>query len=168
METDRVRRAAACDEQPVAGAGFGKLTFEPKDEGVHAVVGDEEIRAEPDREHVHPTLGRPDEGLLELFARARPREVASRPADPDRRQAAEWNVLLDLHASSSSRSGTARSTSPAPTVTATSPGRARRAMNLAPSSTLGVQPTVIPGRASATASTTSFPLTPSTGSSRAR
>ena len=95
METDRVRRSSARDQEPVLGAGLGELAVEPENEGVHAVVGDQEVRAEPDREDVHSLPGRPGESLLELVDRPGPREVAGGAADPDGRQAAERNVLLD-------------------------------------------------------------------------
>src|SRR5436309_91301 len=61
----------------------------------------------------------------------------------------------------------ARSTSPAPIVTTRSPGRATVATNATPSSTVGVHATVIPGRMSARPSTTSLPVTFSSGASRA-
>src|SRR5262245_34800644 len=165
MKTDRVRRAAARDEETVTRLRDGKLAFEPEHERVDPLVRDEDVRAEPDREHVKSFGRGPAERLFEVGDALRSSEVARRPADPDRRQASERHVLLDVHASSARRSGTPSSTSPAPIVSTTSPARARPARNRAPSSTLGVQPTVMPGRASVAASTTSLPLTPSTGSS---
>src|SRR5918999_160057 len=84
-----------------------------------------------------------------------------------RRRAPREHVAGETgHPSSSRSSGTARSTSPAPIVRTTSPGLARRARKRAPSSRSGVHATGIPGRASTTASTTSLPVTPSSGSSR--
>ena len=59
----------------------------------------------------------------------------------------------------------ARSTSPAPIASSTSPGSARRARYAAPCSTVGIHAASTPR--SESASTTSLPLTPSTGSSRA-
>ncbi len=64
---------------------------------------------------------------MKLGDRAGARKVAGGAADADRGQAPERDVLLDVHASSSSRRAAPRSTSPAPIVSATSPGFARLA-----------------------------------------
>src|SRR5207253_418378 len=97
-------------------------------------------------------LGEFDDGLG-------PREPACRPTGAQRREARQSHILLGLHASASSSTGTARSTSPAPTVSTTSPGRARLASQRAPCSHDGIQPRRTPARASDTASATIFPRT---------
>ena len=66
METDRVTGPGARHELPVFGTGLGELAFEPNNESIHPVVCDEQVRAEPDRDHVHTFLGGPGESLLEL------------------------------------------------------------------------------------------------------
>src|SRR6185312_6414172 len=100
----------------------GELAAEPQDEGFDAVVGDEKVRAEPDRRDRQPSLARPGERLMQLVQRLRPGEGARRPAGAERREARERDVLVDPHRSASSTSGAARSTSPAPTTSTTSPG----------------------------------------------
>ena len=49
VEADRVRRAAAGDQRLALDPRLGELALEPQDERVDAVVGDEQVRAEPDR-----------------------------------------------------------------------------------------------------------------------
>src|SRR5205823_10394460 len=126
-------------------------------------VRDQEIRPEADDCDAGVPVERERERLRELFVGLGTREPARGPAGAERREARERDVLLDRHASSSSRSGTAASTFPAPTVSTTSPGRARRASQRAPSRASGIQPTRVPR----TSSTTSLPVTPGSGCSRA-
>src|SRR5439155_22709075 len=147
--------------------GGREFTGEFEHERVDTFVRDEQVRAEPDGRDRQVRLTRERDRLLELCDRLGPGEEPRRSPGADRRHAAERDVSLDLHASASRTSGPARSTSPAPIVRTRSPGRARPARKRAPSSTVGVQATFVQGRSSASASTTSFPLTPSTGCSRA-
>src|SRR5205814_10649380 len=98
-----------------------EVTGQPEHPRVHARVGDEQVRAEPDRRDREPALRGPGERLVQLVERLGPREGARRPARAERREAGERDVLLDLHPSASSTSGTARSTSPAPATSTTPP-----------------------------------------------
>src|SRR5438445_1890938 len=167
MQADGVRRTAAGDEQPALDLRRREPAAELQHERVDAVVGDEQVRAEPDRRHREPTLGRPREHMLELGRGLRSGKRARGPAGAERRVARERDALIDLHASASSSTATARSTSPAPTVSTVSPARAWAASKRAPASTSDAKPIVIPGRRSESASTISLPPTPATGSSRA-
>src|SRR5205823_2615643 len=74
----------------------------------------------------------PGESVFELVDRLGTRERAGRPAGADRGVAGERNLFFDLHPRASRSTGTAWSTSPAPSVTTLSPGRARTARNRTP------------------------------------
>ena len=81
MEADGVRRPASGEEELAVGSGLGELALEPQDERLDAPVGDEEVRAEPDRRDRQAALARPGERLLELgeaFPAAR-RRARARP-----------------------------------------------------------------------------------------
>src|SRR5205814_413191 len=131
------------------------------------VVGHEEIRAEAKRGHGQTLLACEGKSLLQLANRLGSCEGPSPPSRPECCEAGEGDALLDLHSSAFRRTPAAQSTSPAPTVTRRSPGRSTPARRRAPSSTEGTHPMNIPGRRSASASTTSLPVTPSSGCSRA-
>src|SRR5207245_10390369 len=90
----------------------GHLEPEP----VEALVGDEQVRAEPDRRNREIPLSRPGQRFLKLAKRLGAGEGLRRPTGAHRREAREEDPLLDLHPSSSRISGAARSTSPAPIV----------------------------------------------------
>src|SRR5581483_6143009 len=188
---------------------------------------------QPDRNDGQPVLGRPCQHALQLADTRRPREGASRTADPDRREPRQPHGGLDrglaapdvpchevdsitahtrttftatlrkgvlappegegrwrrgrraraaarrvtarrltenerrAQRSASRINGPAASTSPAPTVRRTSPGRACRATKRAAAARDGIHAGPKPGRVRASASTTSLPVTPSTGASRA-
>ena len=62
---------------------------ETQHERVHAGVGAEHVRAEPDCDHLQPFVARPAQGLLELAERGRLGVGAGRSARADRRQARE-------------------------------------------------------------------------------
>src|SRR5207248_4129001 len=138
VETDGVRRPSAGEEPVTLDSDRSQLAVQPEDEGVDAVVGDEQVRSEADRRGWQAAFARPAERLRDLVDVCRPREGASRSASAEGRQPPDRDVLVDLHASASRRSGTARSTSPAPSVSTRSPARARRARKRAPSSTDGI------------------------------
>src|SRR5262249_26780915 len=123
--------------------------------------------AEADRGDREPALPSPAEQLLDLLDAPWLRERPRPPARSERRVARELDALLDLHASCSSSSAAARSTSPAPSVRTRPPGRTQPATSRTASSSAGAQPRRRPGRATASASTISRPLTPGIGSSRA-
>ena len=72
--------------------GLGELAFEPEHERLHARVGDEQVRAEPDRRHREAALARPRERLLELGEASRPGKRERRPARPDRGEARERDL----------------------------------------------------------------------------
>src|SRR5205823_5161585 len=157
LEAAEARAARAVQAYGVGGAGpgayhlavdldGGESAAEPEHERVHALVGDEEVRAEPDGRDGEPALGAPAQQLLDLGERLGPCERAGGAAGAERRVPREGDPLLHVHASASSSSGAARSTSPAPSVRTVSPGRAQPATSRAPSSTSGAQPTRIPGR----------------------
>src|SRR6266540_3634705 len=135
--------------------------------GRAGAVRAEHVRAEADRRHREPAARGPRQRLLELRDRLRPREGPRGATGPERGETRERDAFLDLHASSSRIMRPARSTSPAPIVRTRSPRRARRERKRAASSREGVHATGMPGRAAASASTTSLPSTPATGSSRA-
>ena len=116
VEADRVRRTAAGDERLALDADRSQIARQPEHERFDSVVRGEDVRAEPDSRDLEVALLRPGERLLELCERRRLCERAGRTAGADRRQPRKWDTLLNLHPSSSSTSGPARSTSPAPTV----------------------------------------------------
>src|SRR5579884_2977859 len=161
VQADRVRRAAPGDERLAVDVRGGELAREPEHECVDAGVVDEQVRAEPDDLDCHAALARPAERVDELVERLRPGEEPCPAAGADRRVPRERDVLVD-HGSSIP---TARSTSPAPSTSRTSPSSARRRSRSAPCSTAGVHPARTPR--SDSASTISFPVTPGTGRSRA-
>src|SRR6185437_8499542 len=159
VERDGIRGAASGSQRELQGPDRGKLALEVENERVDAVVGDEEIRTEADHRDVLAAA----QQSLELADRGRLRELARRASGAERRVARK----LHRHARSSSKSGATRSTSPAPRVTTTSPGRAQDATIRAAASGSGVQPMRMPGRTAASSSTISLPSTPSIGCSRA-
>src|SRR5215831_14596247 len=167
VQCDRVRRAAARYEQVVADLCPRELPRELQHKPVEAGVRDQEVRAETDHRDPQLVLAGIRERRLKLAQRFRPRERRRGPAGAESREAREHDVPIDVHASNSSSSGAARSTSPAPIVSARSPLRACVARKRTPSTGAGVHASGIPGRRSASASTTSLPLTPASGSSRA-
>ena len=123
MKTDGIRRPAAGDEHIALDLNLGQLAFEPEHERVDAVVVDEHVRAEPDHLDGDLLAPRPAEQLLQLGQARRAREEPRRPAGADRREPRERDVLLELHLAKRSRSSAgARSTSPAPITSTTSPG----------------------------------------------
>src|SRR6266852_3683336 len=164
VERNRVRGAAACAQEAVPRLGRRERTAELEDERVDARIGDEQVRAEPNRRDREVALGRPVEHL-HLGDRARPSKRVRRAARAEGGVAGEVDVLLDRHASASRSSGPARSTSPAPSVSTVSPARAQPATIRAASSTDGANASRIPGRTCASCSTISRPLTPGSGSS---
>jgi hypothetical protein len=123
MQRDRIRGAAAGDEQLALDLHLRELAVEPQDQAVEAFVGHEQIGAETDGGNGKTALGREAERLLQLVDGGRTREGARRAAGAERGVARERDALLDLHASLSSSAAAARSTSPAPIVTTRSPGR---------------------------------------------
>src|SRR3954454_1696382 len=166
VQADRVRGAAAREELPAVDARLGQLPFEVEDERVDPVVVHEQVRAEADGLDGDALARRPAKELLELVEAARARKPARRPPGPERREPRQGHVLLEPHQPSRSRRRAgARSTSPAPITSTTSPGRAERTTWSTPSSIVGVQAGTRPR--SESASTTSLPVTPGTGFSRA-
>src|SRR5207247_9378231 len=99
-----------------------------------AGVGNEQVGAEPDDSNRQAAVLCEPQRLLQLVDRLRARERGGGPARPEGGETREQHVLLDVHASRSSNSGAARSTSPAPIVRTRSPARARAATKRAPSS----------------------------------
>ena len=95
VEADGVRRAAAGDQQLALDAHRGEVAGQPEHERVDALVGREQVRAEPDRRDRELALGRPRERPLELVERRRPRERPRRAAGPDRRQPRERDAFLE-------------------------------------------------------------------------
>ncbi len=66
MKAHGIRRAAACTKNVALDRDAGKLAAEMEHECVDALVGDEEVGAEPDDRNRRPALGRPAQQLLEL------------------------------------------------------------------------------------------------------
>src|SRR5206468_7481811 len=116
---------------------------------IYALVGDEQVGAEPDDGDGQPALRGEPKQLLHLCGGAGPSERARRAAGPERRVAGELDALLDRHASTSSSFGAARSTSPAPRVRTMSPSCTHDATSATASSSAGAQPMRIPGRTTA-------------------
>src|SRR5206468_12313977 len=86
VEADRVRRAAACDQELTVDADLGELTVEPEHERVDAVVVGEQVGAETDDLDRHVLRARPLEQGRELGAARRTGEPARGPARPERRE----------------------------------------------------------------------------------
>jgi hypothetical protein len=124
VQGDGVRRASARDERLALDARLRELARELEHERVHAVVVHEQVRPEPDDVHGRPAPVCPRQRLLQLVDGLRPREPPRRPARAERREARERDVLLDgdHRSSSAATMAGARSTSPAPIVSSTSPG----------------------------------------------
>ena len=95
MQADRVRRAAAGHERRSLRPRLDQLAGEMQHEHVDAVVGGEQVRAEPDRRDLELPFSRSREDLLELLHRSRLRIGAGRTAGADRRQARELDSLLE-------------------------------------------------------------------------
>src|SRR5205823_3739014 len=167
VQRDGVRRPAPHSQHISVDLDRSQLAAELEHELVDAVVRREQVRAEADGRDTERALLRPGEKLLHLSSGRGPREGARRTARAQRGEPGELDALLDLHASASRISSAARSTSPAPSVRTVSPGRAQPATSCAASSSDGAQPMRMPGRARASSSTISRPVTPGTGSSRA-
>src|SRR6185436_7141407 len=146
VQDDGVRSAAAGAHDLALDGNLRQLTGELQDERVDAVVRDEQVRPEADRRDRKLALARPAEHVEQLLDILRPRERPRLAPGAERRVPRERHTLLDLHASSRTSRPAARSTSPAPTVSTRSPGRARSARNVAPSSSDGVHATVMPFR----------------------
>ena len=157
VQRDRVRRAAARAKRLALDGDGCEQAGEPQDERIDAVVGGEQVRAEADGRDGQAARRRPAQRLLDLLLRLGPREGARRAAGAERREAGELDAFFDVHASASSRSGPARSTSPAPSVSTVSPGRAHAATIATASSSSGAQPMRMPGRTRASSSTISRP-----------
>src|SRR3954447_25133306 len=84
MECDRVRRAAAGHEELAMGLRVGQHARKLQDETIEAVVGNEEVRAEPhdgDREFAYAGVC---EELPELVDVLGPRKRCGRSAGPER------------------------------------------------------------------------------------
>jgi hypothetical protein len=140
VQADGERRSPARDHPSVLDHHVGERAGEPESEPRETLVGDEEVRAEADDRDRRLVLLGPGEQIDELVDGLRLREPAGGAAGPDRRVAVEPDVLLQAfgllgHADSLSKiRPAARSTSPAPTVTTRSPGRAWAATRPAASS----------------------------------
>ena len=78
MQADRVGRAAAGDQPLAVDPGLGEFAAKLEHEPFEALVGDQEVRAEPDGCHRQLPLVRPRQRFLELSERARPRERPGR------------------------------------------------------------------------------------------
>ena len=78
MEADGERGAAAGDEQPVGGLRAGELARQLDDEPGEAVVGDEQVRAEPDDGDRQAFRLGPGEAGAQLLDRLRQVEPACR------------------------------------------------------------------------------------------
>src|SRR6266511_4241251 len=168
VEADGERRGAPGDQAPLSDLDGREHSVELERKPRETLVCDEQVGAQADRSRRDVVLLGPREEVGELLDQLGLREPPRSSPGPERRELGEADILLDLHAPSlSSSSGTAWSTSPAPIVTTRSPERARAPRSSAPCSTLGVQATGIRGRSSQSRSTTSLPVTPSIGSSRA-
>ncbi len=87
VQTDGVRSAASSDEEVAVHVGARELAGQLQDEAVEPLVGDEEIRAEPDHSHGQVALGREAERFPELGDGLRACEGARRTARSDRREA---------------------------------------------------------------------------------
>src|SRR5439155_2841211 len=73
VESDRVRRRAACDENTVTSVDRGELPVELDHEPVDALVRDQQVRPEPDDGDVEVPAGRPLERPFQLAEGRRPR-----------------------------------------------------------------------------------------------
>src|SRR5262249_4369474 len=125
VETHGIRGAAAGDDRLSLDPHCGELAHEPQDERVDALVVHEHVRAEADRLGGMAVLRGPGDELPELLEARRLGVEPRRPARADRRVASEPDPFGDLHPRSRPRSSAgARSTSPAPIVSTTSPGSA--------------------------------------------
>src|SRR3954470_905491 len=167
VQCNRVGGTTPCDEHVSTALCPCEVTGELEHQPVEAVVGDEQVRPETDYSNGEALVSGEPQRPLQLVDGLRACKGRSRPTGPDRREARERDVPLDVHRSNSSSSCAAWSTSPAPTVRMRSPARARRARKCAPSAYAGVHATRMPGRFSVSASRTSSPLTRSSGCSRA-
>jgi hypothetical protein len=124
VETDGEGRASAGDQPFVGHLDRREHTGELERETGEAAVSNEEVGAESNRGDQDLLLHCPVDELAELGNSLGTGEPRRRPASSERRELRKLDVGLDLHASPSSKSGTARSTSPAPIVAMRSPGRA--------------------------------------------
>src|SRR3954471_10328558 len=159
MQHDGVRRAAAGPHEIAVHHDGRERSRESDHEAFDALVGDEQVRSEAYDGNAQTLMLGERQRLLELGQPLGRSQQARGAAGAERRVARERDVPLDLHASASKSTGTAPSTSPAPTVITTSPARARLASQRAPRSADGIHATRVPPRASDTASTTIFPRT---------
>src|SRR6185312_4127399 len=100
MEDDGVRRPASRAHELAVDRDPRELSTELQDERVDPLVGDEQVRAEPDRRDPGVVLRRPPERLVQLVEALRPRQRPRRAAGAERRVARERDVLLELHESS--------------------------------------------------------------------
>src|SRR4029450_9887067 len=136
MKPARIRCPAPRDEERAANLRRGQLPAKFQDERVDALVGHEQIRAQPDDRNRKVVPPRPGQRLLDLLERRRFRQCLRRPPGSERRVAADRNRRFDLQPSASRMRSAARSTSPAPRVSTRSPARACAATKRAASSTL--------------------------------
>ena len=171
VEADRVRRAAAGDEQRRPRRSTAASSPASRsDERVDAVVGGEQVRAEPDGRDREPALGAPTRSACSSSATvAGSANARAGPPVPIVVSRASGDALLDARsrraASSDQRAPRVRR----PRRRASARGRRAgpsRATSAAPVSS-GGRPARAHARRGARRAT-SLPVTPSTGSSRAR
>src|SRR5207244_11902426 len=89
VEADRVRRPTAGDENVAPNLRRRELAVEPEHNGVDALVGDKQVRAESDRRDRKPALARPGKRLRDLGHARPPRERPPGPASAARRIATD-------------------------------------------------------------------------------
>ena len=87
VQTDRVCSAASREQPLAVDARLGELAAQLEHEPVEPVVGDEQVRAEPDGRHGQPFLARPGQRLFQLVDRLRPCKRLRRAACAERREA---------------------------------------------------------------------------------
>src|SRR5262249_43202976 len=116
VKAHRVGRTAAGAQERGVDLGRREPARELEDETVEAVVGDEQVRAEPDDRGWKAVRRGPAERVLDLGLVLGARERARRAAGAERREPGEEDPFLDDHTSAWRINGPARSTSPAPTV----------------------------------------------------
>jgi hypothetical protein len=151
---------ASAGQQPLSlDLRLGELAAELEHEPVEAVVGDEQVRAEPDRRHRQARARAPRRAPLQLLDRLRPRERPRRAPAPSvvKRESAtpsrpSRELLEQQRPGALDVAGADRQHEIA------RPRAAREEANRVLE--LGIQPIGMPGRSDASSSTTSVPSTP--------
>ena len=86
MQRDRVRRAAARDEEVSLDVRFSERARELEDEPVEPLVRDQQVRSETDRRDPKASFVREPQGVVQLLERLGPGKRTRGTAGPQRRE----------------------------------------------------------------------------------